>query len=37
MEKGGGKYPNLEVDEQVKVVGKILLSDSLIIDHNLKF
>ena len=34
--RGRGKYPNLEVDEQVKVDGKILLSDSSIIDHNLK-
>ena len=34
--KGKGKYPILDVDEQVKVNGKVLISDAVIIDHNLK-
>jgi len=34
--KGNGKYPVLDVDEQVKVTGKVFVSDALIIDHNLK-
>lgn len=34
--KGNGKYPALDVDEQVKVTGKVFVSDALIIDHNLK-
>ena len=34
--KGKGIYPILDVDEQVKVNGKVLISDAVIIDHNLK-
>ena len=34
--KGKGKYPILDVDEQAKVTGKVFLSNSTIIDHNLK-
>lgn len=34
--KGKGKYPILDVDEQVKVKGKLLVSSAVIIDHNLK-
>ena len=33
---GKGKYPILEVDEQVKIKGRVFISDSIIVDNNLK-
>ena len=33
---GTGKYQNINVDEQVAVIGKTVISKAIIIDHNLK-